>query len=72
MQHGTIKELVIRDVSPEETDEEIWEWASQEVLLPAGIPVNPWMRHSMYRTGTDAIILLEIPLDERAERALPN
>jgi hypothetical protein len=64
--NDVIKELVITDVDPNETDAELWKWVVDEVLLPAGIAVTPWMIHSIRRNLDQATIQLDIPLYERS------
>jgi hypothetical protein len=44
-----IRELVIEDVDPNETDDELWEWAMNTVLLALGIEVKPWTRYTLQR-----------------------
>jgi hypothetical protein len=58
-----LKELLIEDVSPDETDEELWTWLVDTVLNPNGIPVFPWTRHSLTRSGTTATVTLDLRLD---------
>lgn len=40
---------MIEDVDPTETDDQLWEWAMNTVLLPHGIDVKPWTRHTLQR-----------------------
>ena len=52
---------MIEDVDPSETDDELWEWAMNTVLVPHGIEVKPWTRYTLKRhpeLGTATISLL--------------
>ena len=40
---------MIEDVDPAESDDQLWEWAMNEVFLPSGIDVAPWTRHTLQR-----------------------
>jgi len=71
-EYGVIKEIIISDVDPNETDDELWTWALEHALLPAGINVTPWMRHTLTRRGTEAAIQLEIPFDNHQPAPLAN
>jgi hypothetical protein len=56
-----IRELVIEDVDPTETDDELWDWAMNTVLLAHGIEVKPWTRYTLQRhpeLGSATISLL--------------
>ena len=70
--NDVLKEITITDVDPNETDEELWRWVSEEVLLHAGIAVTPWMPHTLKRNGTEATIQLDIPLYERQSTPRAN
>ncbi len=47
IEKAVIRELVIEDVDPAETDDELWTWAMNEVLMPSGIEVAAWTRHTL-------------------------
>ena len=64
--NDVIKELTISDVDPNETDAQLWQWTVEQVLIPAGIEVMPWMKYSLIREGTNATIQLDIPLVQNA------
>jgi hypothetical protein len=49
METAQIRELVIEDVDPTETDDELWEWAVNVFFLPHGIEVKPWTRYTLRR-----------------------
>ena len=49
IEKAVIRELVIEDVDPDETDDELWKWAMNEVFLPSGLEVAPWTRHTLQR-----------------------
>lgn len=67
-----IKEIVIDDVDPEESDESLWAWLRDDILLRSGIPVDPWMQHTMSRDGTTVTVQLNIPLYQQPPTPLVN
>jgi hypothetical protein len=67
-----IRELVIEDVDPTETDDELWEWAMNTVLLAHGIEVKPWTRYTLQRhrelRSATISLLIEIETSEADKR----
>jgi hypothetical protein len=64
---------VIEDVDPEETDEDLWKWAMNEVFLPSGLEVAPWTRQTLVRhpETQSATISLFIEFEQGAEDRRP-
>ena len=60
---------MIEDVDPAESDDELWEWVLDTVLLPRGIEVAPWTRHTLQRhpETRSATISLFIELERGGE-----
>lgn len=61
-----IKDITITDVDPNESDEALWTWIRDEVLLHMGVSIEPWTRYTLTRNGTEATVQLDIPLYEHA------
>jgi len=64
-----IRELVIEDVDPTETDDELWEWAVNVFLLPHGIEVRPWTRSTLRRHPDLRSATISLFIEIEASRA---
>jgi hypothetical protein len=64
MEQAYIERLVIEDLDGEETDDEVWAWALEHIVLASGLPITPWTRHTLVRDedGRRATITLHIPV----------
>jgi hypothetical protein len=73
IEKAVIRELVIEDVDPAETDDELWHWAMTTVFLPHGVEVAPWTRRTLQRhpETQSATISLFIEFEQGDEERRP-